>query len=100
MVGEAIEEGGEDIIIRDEDVEKIRVAPSPKLPSAEEVEEHRIAHYPFRDWCRECIEGRALGERRGQADHGHSGKLIPTVGIDYFFITKMGLKTRQDIVGD
>ena len=81
------EVGGEDVVIRDEDVEKVRVAPSPQLPSAEEVEEHRLTHYPFRSWCRECIEGRALGERRGQGDHGLRGKLIPTIGIDYFFIT-------------
>ena len=94
------DEDGEDIIIRDEDVERIRVAPSPKMPTAEEVEEHIIAHYPFRDWCRECIEGRALGERRGQADHGPGGKLIPTVGIDYFFITKTGLRKRQEITDD
>ncbi len=30
----------------EEDVEKLKVAPSPLLPSASEVEERRITHYP------------------------------------------------------
>ena len=33
-----------------EDVQPMRLAPDPKLPSAEEVEEHRCMHIPYRDW--------------------------------------------------
>ena len=35
-----------------EDVQQIKTAPSPKLPSPQEVEDHRNIHIPFRDWCR------------------------------------------------
>ena len=41
-----------------EDVQPIRRAPGPKLPSSEEVEEHRCMHLPYRDWCKWCIMGR------------------------------------------
>ncbi len=34
----------------------------PLKPSAAEVERHRISHYPYRRWCRECVEGQAVGE--------------------------------------
>ncbi len=32
----------------EEDVEQLKVAPSPLLPSPSEVEDHRITHYPYR----------------------------------------------------
>ena len=30
----------------------------PKLPSKEEVEEHKLTHLPDRSWCRHCVRGR------------------------------------------
>ena len=94
------EEGDKEAVIHDEDVEKLRVAPSPQMPSAAEVEEHRITHYPFRSWCKECIEGRALGERRGQNSHGPSERLVTTIGIDYFFMTGKGMMSRSELNGE
>ena len=44
-----------------EDVEPMRKAPSPYLPSAAEIEEHRKTHIPYRSWCKHCIDGRARG---------------------------------------
>ena len=44
-----------------EEVQPAGTKPSPVLPTASEVEDHRVTHLPFRRWCRECIEGRALG---------------------------------------
>ena len=32
----------------DEEVEPLRKAPSPTMPSAADVEEHRISHVPYR----------------------------------------------------
>ena len=48
----------------EEDTEKLKVKKDIIAPSASEIEEHRLTHHPFRSWCRECVEGRALGERR------------------------------------
>ncbi len=58
---EGIGEDDEEIEIGSEpndDVEPMKVAPSPQMPSAAEVEEHRVSHLPFRSWCRECMEGK------------------------------------------
>ena len=45
------------------EAEPLTTAPSPTMPSASEVEEPRIAHIPYRSWCRECVMGRGLGEK-------------------------------------
>ena len=49
--GEKIELEPEDDVIRD--------FTDPKLPSAEEVEKHRVmGHVPYRNWCPICIQAR------------------------------------------
>ena len=60
-----------DVEIQDEEeAEPLAVSPSPLMPSAAEVEAHRITHIPFRRWCRECMMGRGIGEQRGR----HAGR--------------------------
>ena len=83
------------IEIQDDDVEPLKVAPSPIQPSQADIEEHRLTHVPYRSWCPECVEGRGLGEQRGR----HAGRTheIPVVGIDYFYITEHGLQTRSEL---
>ena len=53
-------------------------------PSAEEVERHRLHHYPFRSWCEWCIKGKALGEQHKASQHKSD---VPVVSADYFFLT-------------
>ena len=92
-------EQGEDedgVVEISEEVEPIKTAPSPTMPSAVEAEEHRVTHYPFRSWCRECVRGRVLGERRGR--HQDRDRRRAIVGIDYFYITSKGLVKRDDMV--
>ena len=79
------------------EIEPIRTAPSPVTPSASEVEEHRITHAQYRSWCKECVEGKALGEQRGRAADDGTVKMIPVVGLDYFFITSSGISKREDL---
>jgi hypothetical protein len=87
---EGLSEGGEEHVeIKDDEVsgeaQDIKVAPDPFMPSAAEVEEHRVTHWPYRSWCRECVEGKALGEHRShRCAHGSR---VAVVGIDYFFMT-------------
>ena len=38
--------------------EALRRTPA-KLPSEEEVKTHNVSHLPFRDWCLDCVAGRA-----------------------------------------
>ena len=63
-----------------EEAEPLRIAPSPKQPSAADVELHRITHWPYRSWCEECVKGRGLGEQRGT----HAGRAheVLIVGLD------------------
>jgi len=88
-------EAEDDEIVSEEiEVEPLKIAPSPQRPSATDVEEHRVTHIPFRSWCRECVEGRALGEQRGHADDAREKK-IAVVGMDYFFNTAKGVRHKK-----
>ena len=77
---------------------KLKTGTCPVRPSEAEVEEHRLTHLPYRNWCPECVAGRGVGEQRGR----HAGRHhdIPRVGIDYWFITTGGLKTRNELIDD
>ena len=63
------------------EAEPLRAAPSPSMPSATEVEEHRLTHYPYRDWCDYCVRARGLGEQHRRSKHE---RRIPIVGLDYW----------------
>ncbi len=60
------ESGGDDVGAEDQEVEPMRTAPDPELPTEAEVEDHRIDHTPYRSWREWCRRGRGLGEQRGQ----------------------------------
>ena len=87
----------EEVEIQDEeaeqDAEPLRVAKDPKLPSQQDVEDHRCSHIPFRDRCRHCV----LGRGRGDPHLRTVGPTIPIVGLDYFFIEHEKIKTRQEL---
>ena len=38
----------------------------PVAPSAKEIAEHEVSHYPYREWCRYCVAsaGRRDGHKR------------------------------------
>ena len=38
--------------------EALRRTPA-KMPTEEEVKTHNVSHLPFRDWCPDCVAGRA-----------------------------------------
>ena len=88
---------GEEISIEDdEDVEPLKMARDPKLPSPELVEAHNRIHLPYRSWCKWCFMGRG----RGLPHMLTQGSAIPRVGIDYFFITGEGVKKRKELEFD
>ena len=37
------------------DIEPLKIGVSPSKPTAQEVEDRRISHYPFRNWCKFCV---------------------------------------------
>jgi len=63
---------------------------SPEQPSDAIVDQHRCDHQPYRSWCKFCVMGRGRGIPHGQGQVSS----IPVVGIDYFFITRRGVKRR------
>ena len=68
-----------------EETQDVKVGTVPVKPTAAEVERHRIAHYPYRRWCRECLEGQAVGDGHKASP---SQPLFLIIGVDYFYITK------------
>ncbi len=81
-----------------EETADLKVAPAPVRPPPAVVEEHRVTHIPYRNWCDECARGRGLGEQRGR----HVGRAheIPRVGIDYWYITTGSLKQRNELIDE
>ena len=74
------------------EVEPLKLARNPKLPTAAEIEAHERVHIPYRDWCTWCNLGRGRG-----IPHRHAGgSSVPIIGIDYFFITSEGLDKRTE----
>ena len=85
--GDAEREAEFEEITLDEDVEPLRMAKDPKLPSAADVELHDRDHLPFRDWCKWCNMGRGRG-----TPHRHMrGSMVSIVGLYYFYITSAGV---------
>ena len=88
----------EEELQQQEDVEKVKLAPSPQLPSEKEIEEHNITHWPFRNWCKWCVLSRALGEQRGRARQGEVEHTVPIIGMDYFLLTSEGIHGRDEMM--
>ena len=62
LLAPAVEEESADIDIDEsEDAEPLKVMPDPGQPTAEQLELHRLTHWPFRSWCPWCVMGRARG---------------------------------------
>eukprot|EP00971_Amphidinium_carterae_P161436 3201019-Amphidinium_carterae.1 len=62
------------------------ILPSPKEPTAEEIKEHNITHFPSQPWCEHCTLGRGVDrahERTGNA----AVKEPPMVQVDFMFMT-------------
>ena len=78
-----------------EEAPELKYPPIPSKPDDAEIEDHRKTHWPYRSWCDCCNQGRGVGEQRGRRkEAGHD---IPTIGIDYFFITSGGIVSRKDL---
>ncbi len=88
---------GDEVTINDgddEETEPIKHARDPGRPTPAQVEDHRKSHIPLRLWCRWCILGRGRGLQHLRKA---IGSMIPIVGIDYFFLTKGGVKRREEL---
>ena len=94
-IEDALEEG--EVSIEDEPEEEaadLKHATNVASPSADDVERHRVTHYPYRSWCKQCVMGRGVG--RGHAKSA-SESSVPIVGMDYFYVTKEGVRRREEL---
>ena len=77
-----------------EDVPDLKHARDVGSPSADQVESHRVTHLPYRSWCKHCIMGRGVGRPHSTSTKESSA---PIVGMDYFYITKEGVRRRSEL---
>ena len=42
----------------EEEGRQVEMLPAPHTPSKQEIQEHEISHWPYRDWCPDCVRGR------------------------------------------
>ena len=76
-----------------EDVEPTRRPPEVYQPSAKELEDHRIDHMPYRNWCPWCVRGKAHGQLHRRCCGNH---LMSVIFMDYFYITAEGGVLKRD----
>ena len=64
--------------------------PSVYQPTWSEYMDHCITHFPFRAWCRHCLEGRGreFGHDRHRGDKDE--RLTPVIAFDYCFVSDVG----------
>ena len=68
-----------------EESRKLNIANRPTLPTQEEVEEHQVTHWPTRDWCEHCVQGKAVpSPHKRSQDKGDID--TPTINIHYCFM--------------
>ena len=63
----------------------LKALPVPRAPSAQEIAEHRVSHWPFRSWCDFCVQGR--GHERGHSSTA-TGEAhdFPLIAADYGYV--------------
>ncbi|MBN71658.1 MAG: hypothetical protein CME32_20555 [Gimesia sp.] len=67
---------------------EVKAARTPYKPTRQEVEDHELTHYPYRNWCDPCVRGQAKDDphRSVAVEEAHSS--IPRVSMDYCFLTE------------
>ena len=75
---------------REEDqIRQPRSPVTPGRPTKKEIEDHCVAHWPFRSWCRHCVMGRAQGSphySRGSDSKEFARCGPPTISMDHCFL--------------
>ena len=68
-------------------------------PTRSEYLDHCTTHYPFRAWCRHCLEGRGREFGHGCHNGTKDPRASPVVSFDYCFISDHGeVETDEQFV--
>ena len=85
---------GEKIDIEAEEAEPVKCLHTPILPSQSDVDEHRISHILYRNWCPHCLA--AMGRENPHVSVDPTKRAIPTIAMDYMFLTTKGVKLKNE----
>ena len=55
---------------------------SPLMPSAEDVDNHYVTHFPYRNWCPVCVESKGKEDGHITVEDANKGGL-PIISLDY-----------------
>ena len=55
----------------------------PKLPTQKDVDEHCLTHFPYRNWCQYCVEGK--GEMAPHFEQPARTDGLTEIHFDYCF---------------
>ena len=102
-VGEA--DGVEDDELRcvpcgdEEQAEAPANLPTMYQPTHSEYLDHCVTHYPFRAWCKHCLEGRGREFGHDASRGDKEARATPVVSFDYCFLSDRGdVLTHDDFV--
>ena len=89
FVGEEAQQGEEiQASTEEEQAEAVASLPTPEKPTLSEYLDHCTTHFPYRSWCRHCVEGRGREFGHGCQPQGESR--TPVVSFDYAFLSDEG----------
>ena len=92
------EDASEEVVEAEEEGQLVNSLPTPNMPTQSERDEHDLTHYPYRSWCKHCVEGRGI-EMRHRVGDDHSCRGVAIVAFDYMFMTENKVYTREELGG-
>ena len=72
----------------------------PRAPTKYEVEQHNLAHIPYRSWCPHCVRGKAVNSHHA-AKHGKPDdelKSISRISLDYWYMGENDRKAQTNLL--
>ena len=78
----------------EEEVQPCKQTRTPIAPTQSELDEHRIDHLPYREWCSDCVEG--FGREAPHVSDEAKVSWVPMISTDYLFITKRGAFSKNE----
>ena len=77
-----------EVPLDDGEAEVTQTLPTPDTPSRSDILDHRVCHYPYRTWCKHCVEGR--GQEFGHHFQKGEPRGTPTVSFDCCYVGDKG----------
>ena len=62
-----------------------RCIKAPRSPTKAEKEQHEVSHWPFQEWCTDCVQGRGISSPHKCRNKLKEEHTTPTICMDYCF---------------